>query len=192
VLGVENTEETAVAETEFVYVDPHQDWSSQATRDVSTATFKQLKYSPRRLAKIAKMIRYLSVDEAITQLKFCPKQKPARMVTKVLKNAVIHAQNNFHMDRSRLYVSMADVMKGQYKRQLIIKAKGQAAIRFKNHAHLRIGVREQPWEEGEKRIGRSPGRTKSKIAETDAHLKKIREAEAVVKRAARAAASQSA
>jgi hypothetical protein len=77
--------------------------------------------------------------------------------------------NNFNMDASRLYVSEIVVGKGRHLKRIRRHAKGRFGRMNRYHAHLTVRVREQPYEEGEERIGRKGRRIAVIAAEKKKH-----------------------
>ena len=70
------------------------------------ALAKYVRISPLKVNFICDEIRGKHVDEALTILKFTPKQG-AKELEKVLNSAIANAENNFHMDRDNLYIKEA-------------------------------------------------------------------------------------
>jgi large subunit ribosomal protein L22 len=68
------------------------------------AIAKYMRISPRKMKFVCDMVRGKHVDEALAILKFHP-GKGAKILEKVVKSAVANAENNFDMDRDKLYIS---------------------------------------------------------------------------------------
>lgn len=81
-------------------------WKSQAIRGVSVGRHRNMDTSPRKLGEICRMIRGLSVEEALRQLAICNWQK-GRLVAKCIRTAAKNAVHNFNMDHDRLIVATA-------------------------------------------------------------------------------------
>ena len=80
------------------------------------AIAKYIRVSPLKVGFICNEIRGKQIDEALAILKFTPK-KGARVLEKVLNSAVANAENNFNMDRDRLYVSEAFANDGPHMKR---------------------------------------------------------------------------
>eukprot|EP00466_Bigelowiella_natans_P004069 jgi/Bigna1/129386/aug1.9_g4094 len=132
---------------------PEKPWISKATRDFSEAKSTNLPVSARKLNDIARPVRGLSCDEAIIQLKLSPKPKSS-FVSRLIQNAKNNGIHNFNMDPDRLYVAEIQVGKGQQAKKLRYHGRGRMGIMTRYRSHLKVKVMEQPWQEGEIRIGR--------------------------------------
>lgn len=143
--------EVAVADSEAV--ESKAPWTSQAIRDEAMARHRHIKMSPRKLNDICRPIRGLSVEEALIQTHLNIKPKSI-FVENAIKNARNNAVNNFNMDPNRLYISEILVGKGKYLKRIRRHAKRRFGIMSRYFAHLTVKVREQPYREGEVRIGR--------------------------------------
>lgn len=160
----DSSADVPTASTAPAVEDPNQ-WFSSASRRKAFAVHKNLKGSPRKVNELCKMIRGLSVQEALIQLSFASNQKQV-FVANCLKAASTNGVNNFHMSRDRLYVISAAATKGRYKKQMKPASRGRAHIINNYYCHIRIEVAEQPWNAGEKRIGLAPSRTFEALAKT--------------------------
>ncbi len=164
----ETKQATSVETAEQQAPETQAPWTSTAIRDESVAYHKNMRISPRKLNDICRLVRGLSCEEAMIQMHLSDKPK-AVFVEKAIKNAVTNGVNNFNMDASRLFVSEAIVGKGRYLKRLRRHAKGRIGTMFRYHAHLTIKVREQPYEEGEVRIGRRGRKIGVIAAEKELH-----------------------
>mmetsp|Transcript_31339 Transcript_31339/g.76447 ORF Transcript_31339/g.76447 Transcript_31339/m.76447 type:complete len:257 (-) Transcript_31339:278-1048(-) len=135
-------------------------WQSKAIRDETTARRKNIRISPRKLNEIARLVRGLSAEEALIQLRLSSRPK-AKYIMDAIENAVNNGINNFNMDPTRLVVSEVLVGKGQYQKRQRWHARGRFGIMSRYYAHLQVKLREQSWEEGEERIGSKGRKIKS-------------------------------
>ena len=106
------------------------------------AVAKYIRVSPLKVGFICNEIRGKQVDEALTILKFTPK-KGAKVLEDVLNSAVANAENNFNMDRDRLYVSDAYANDGPHMKRFRPKAKGMAYPILKRSSHIGVVVKER-------------------------------------------------
>lgn len=98
--------------------------------------------SPRKANAIMRLIRGKNVNKAFDILKFTPK-KAARIVEKVLKNAVSNASNNFEFDPETLYVHKGLVEPGFTLKRIQPGPMGRAFRIRKRTSHIKIVVKEK-------------------------------------------------
>ncbi|NLY56021.1 MAG: 50S ribosomal protein L22 [Firmicutes bacterium] len=106
------------------------------------AVARFVRISPRKARQVIDVIRGKDVDEALAILQFMPK-KAAYLVSKVVNSAVANAENNFDMDRDRLYVAEAMVDEGPIMKRWRPRARGRADRILKRSSHISIVVRER-------------------------------------------------
>jgi large subunit ribosomal protein L22 len=106
------------------------------------ATAKYIRISPRKMKFICDMVRGKNVDEAMAILKFTPK-KGARELEKVVKSATANAENNFDMNRDKLYVSKVSADQGPTLKRWRPRAKGAAYKILKRTSHINVTVEER-------------------------------------------------
>lgn len=106
------------------------------------AVAKYIRVSPLKVGFICNEIRGKQVDEALSILKFTPK-KGAKVLEDVLNSAVANAENNFNMDRDKLYVSDAYANDGPHMKRFRPKAKGMAYPIIKRSSHIGVVVKER-------------------------------------------------
>jgi large subunit ribosomal protein L22 len=153
------------ATTELDAAEDH-DFMNTAIREVSWGKRKNIRYSPQKMNELCRLVRGLSVEEAVIQLGFSVKDNHARgALTACIKTAAAAGVNNFYMDKSRLVISHASSSKAKYGKKLRTHAKGQHSIMNVYYCHLNVGISEQPYEADEKRIGKW-GRNISTIENT--------------------------
>ena len=68
------------------------------------AKLKYVRISPRKVSIVLDLIRNKPVNVAMAILRHTPKAA-CEDLTKLLKSAIANAENNFHMDAEKLYVS---------------------------------------------------------------------------------------
>jgi len=76
-----------------------------------TATLKYALLSEKKLSLVAKMVRWKSVLEASTLLRYLPK-KAAAILLKVVTSAAANANNNLNIDKASLIIKEIHVGKG--------------------------------------------------------------------------------
>ncbi len=106
------------------------------------ATAKYIRISHRKMRFICDMVRGKDVDEALAILKFTPK-KGARELEKVVKSAAANAENNFELDRDKLFVSKVTVDQGPTLKRWRPRAKGAAYKILKRTSHINVTVKER-------------------------------------------------
>jgi len=106
------------------------------------AVAKYIRVSPRKMKFVCNMVRNKNVDEALTILKFYP-NKGAKILEKVVKSATANAENNFSMDRDKLYVSEVYANQGPTLKRFRPRAKGSAFKILKRSSHVGAVVKER-------------------------------------------------
>ncbi|XP_038564959.1 39S ribosomal protein L22, mitochondrial [Micropterus salmoides] len=96
---------------------------------------RQIKYSKDKMWYLAKMIRGMSIDEAIAQLEFNDK-KGAKIMKEVLLEAQEMAVKNHNVEyKSNLYVAESYSGKGKYLKRIRYHGKGMFGIMDKVYCH---------------------------------------------------------
>ena len=67
----------------------------------------------------------------------------SELLIKLLASAVANAENNFHMDSSKLYVSECYANEGPTLKRIMPRAKGSADRILKRTSHITIVVKER-------------------------------------------------
>lgn len=106
------------------------------------AVAKYIRISPRKMKFVCDMVRGKQVDEALAILKFHP-SKGAKILEKVVKSAAANAENNFDLDRDKLYVSNAYANQGPTMKRWRPRAKGSAYKILKRSSHVGAVVKER-------------------------------------------------
>ncbi len=105
------------------------------------AIAKYVRISPLKINYICAEIRGMQVDKALALLKLTPK-RGAKALEKVLASAVANAENNFNLDREKLYVKKAYANDGPTMKRIRPKAKGSAYPILKRSSHIGVVVAE--------------------------------------------------
>ncbi|XP_054611268.1 39S ribosomal protein L22, mitochondrial [Dunckerocampus dactyliophorus] len=96
---------------------------------------RQIKYSKDKMWYLAKMIRGMSIDEAIAQLEFNDK-KGAKVMKEVLLEAQEMAVKNHNVEyKSNLYVAESFSSKGMYLKRIRYHGRGMFGIMDKVYCH---------------------------------------------------------
>jgi large subunit ribosomal protein L22 len=106
------------------------------------AVLRNLRTSPIKLNQVAKMIRGLPVEKALTQLTFCDR-RIAVDVKKTLMSAIANAENNHDLNIDDLVVKEAFVGKSMVMKRFRARARGRGAKILKPFSHLTVIVREE-------------------------------------------------
>ncbi len=106
------------------------------------AHLKYARISPRKVKIVLDLIRGKDVDTAMAILKNTPKSASEYLI-KLLKSATANAENNFHMDASKLYVSQCFVCPGPTLKRIMARAKGRADRILKRTCHVTLAVAEK-------------------------------------------------
>lgn len=113
---------------------------------------KDIHISPQKLNDMCRLVRGLSVEEAMIQMRMSRKGN-AYIVANCIRGAKNAALHNMHMDESRLVVAEAWVGHGTHQKRRSFRAKGKMDIIKRYRANLTVVVREMPVLPNEKRLG---------------------------------------
>ena len=106
-----------------------------------TAKLRYLRIAPRKVRLVADLIREKSVEEAQTILSFTTK-KAAKVLLKLLKQAVSNAKTNFQLEEKNLYISKILVDEGPKYKRWMPRARGMASPIQKKTSHVTIELTE--------------------------------------------------
>ncbi|PIZ89357.1 MAG: 50S ribosomal protein L22 [Candidatus Nealsonbacteria bacterium CG_4_10_14_0_2_um_filter_37_10] len=106
-----------------------------------TAKLRYLRIAPRKVRLVADLIRKKSVEEAQTILSFTTK-KAAKVLLKLLKQAIANAKTNFQLEEKNLYISKILVDEGPKYKRWMPRARGQASPIQKKTSHVTIELTE--------------------------------------------------
>ncbi|HXK32040.1 MAG: 50S ribosomal protein L22 [Candidatus Nealsonbacteria bacterium RBG_13_38_11] len=107
-----------------------------------TAKLNYLRIAPRKVRLAADLIRGKSVKEAESLLNFAVK-KSSLPLAKLLKQAVISAQNLFQLEPDNLYISKIMVDEGPKFKRWRARSKGQAYEIQKKSSHIILVLEEK-------------------------------------------------
>ncbi|NLK39053.1 MAG: 50S ribosomal protein L22 [Clostridiales bacterium] len=106
------------------------------------AHLKYARISPRKVKIVLDLIRGRDADMAIGILKNTPK-RASELLIKLLNSAMANAENNFNMDKSKLYVSECFVCPGPTLKRIRPRAQGRAFRIMKRTSHITMVVKER-------------------------------------------------
>ena len=106
------------------------------------AVARRLRTGARKLNLVAGLIRGLSAEKALAQLKFSPRRISGE-VKKVLESAIANAENNHNLDVDRLVVAEAYVGKSLTMKRWRPRARGRMGRIIKPFSRITVVVREQ-------------------------------------------------
>ncbi|KAF5892296.1 39S ribosomal protein L22, mitochondrial [Clarias magur] len=96
---------------------------------------RQIKYSKDKMWYLAKLIRGMTIDQALAQLEFNDK-KGAKIIKEVLLEAQEMAVKNHNVEyKSNLYVAESFSGKGQYLKRIRYHGRGMFGIMDKVYCH---------------------------------------------------------
>ena len=110
--------------------------------------------SVKKLTEICRLVRGLSVREALAQLRFASSTK-AWIVANTIRNARTAGVHNFGMDEERMVVAECYATRAKSPKKLRYHSKGRTGIARSHRSHVMVKLRQVPEEEGEKRVGRA-------------------------------------
>lgn len=107
--------------------------------EVSRATLKHVRMSPRKARLVVDLIRGKQVGVALQILRFCPK-KGAKFAYKLLESAVANAKERENVDVDSLWVTGTWVDAGRTLRRGIPAAHGRMSPIQKRSSHMTLVV----------------------------------------------------
>jgi large subunit ribosomal protein L22 len=110
--------------------------------EVSKATVKHVRVSPRKARLVVDMIKGKQVDTALQILRFNPK-KGAEFAEKLLRSALANAREKSGVDIDSLWVASAYVDMGRTIRRFMPAAQGRATPIQKRSSHITIVLGER-------------------------------------------------
>ena len=106
------------------------------------AYLKDLRISPRKVKIVLDLIRGKDAALAVAILKNTPKAA-SLPVLKLLQSAIANAENNNHLDATKLYVSQCFVTPGRTAKRIMPRAQGRAFRILKRSSHITLAVAEK-------------------------------------------------
>ena len=106
------------------------------------AYLKYARISPRKVKIVLDLIRGKDAAVAMGILKNTPKAASEYLI-KLLNSAIAHADHNFGMDVSKLYVSECFVCPGPTLKRIMPRAQGRADRILKRTSHVTLVLKER-------------------------------------------------
>ena len=116
--------------------------TKRQSEEVTRATLKQIRMSPRKARLVIDLIRGKQVEPAMQILRFSPK-KGARLAIKLLESAVANARERARADVDKLWVTQGWVDAGRTLKRYMPAAHGRATPVRKRSAHMTIVLGEK-------------------------------------------------
>ena len=101
-----------------------------------TATLSNYRQSPRKVRRVADVVRGKKVSSALTELSFLTKRAGGPL-QKLIKSAVANAKN-LSIASEDLYLTKIEVNKGVTLKRFRPRARGRSAPIHKHSSHIRI------------------------------------------------------
>lgn len=137
---------------------------SHALRPQAELMYRNLPIGEAKLDLICRLIRGLSVREAIAQLRLS-ERKHTYWFRRALENLTRQAVHNFNMAPERLVVQEVYSTRANQYIRADFKGRSRLGFRYRYHSHLFIKVGEQKYHPNEIRIGR--------LGPTITHINKV-------------------
>lgn len=119
------------------------------------ASLRFLRMSPKKVRLVAKVLKRLSVGEALDQLQFISKAA-AQPLTKLIKSAIANAENNFGLEKENLVIKKLIVNEGPTLKRWKPRAHGRATPIRKRSSHIELVLEDisgqQPKKEKAKKL----------------------------------------
>ena len=106
------------------------------------AYLKYARISPRKVQIVLDLIRGKDVAAAMGILKNKPRAA-SELLIKLLDSAIANAENNFHMDATKLYVSECFVCQGPTLKRIRPRSQGRAYRINKKTSHITVVLKER-------------------------------------------------
>ncbi len=106
------------------------------------AILRNARIAPRKVEIVLNLIRGKDLETALAIMKHTPKAACEYLV-KLVNSAAANAENNFHMDRTNLYVSECYVCPGPTLKRYQARAKGSGARILKRTSHVTVVLSEK-------------------------------------------------
>lgn len=107
----------------------------------SKAILKHARMSPRKIRRVANLIKGKKAGDAIINLRFLP-HRGGKVLVKVLKSAMANAEQKKVADPDSMKVSRIFVDQGPTMKRMMPRAMGRADIIKKRTSHITIILEE--------------------------------------------------
>jgi len=102
-----------------------------------TAKLRYLRISPRKVRRVADLVRRTQVEKARATLKFS-RQRSAEPLLKLLNSACANAKKNFSIEQDGLFIKKITVDQGPVYKRFRPAARGTAHPIHKKTSHVTI------------------------------------------------------
>jgi large subunit ribosomal protein L22 len=109
---------------------------------IAKATGKLIKSSVQKVNEVANLIRNVTAEEAINQLRFCARQSLSKEILSVLNSAIANSENNHNLDVDRLVVDEVLVGKSRTLKRFRCRARGRGNRILKPYCRVTICLKE--------------------------------------------------
>lgn len=106
------------------------------------ASLKNYRRSARKVRELARVLRGMEIDKAVSQLLVWDKGS-CKDLLNLLKSAVANAENNFKLKEDNLYISEIKVNEGPTLKRWRPRAHGRAAQILKRTCHVELTLDER-------------------------------------------------
>ncbi len=106
------------------------------------AKLSHARITPRKVKIVLDLIRGKDYKVALAILEHTPRSA-SELLVKLIKSAAANAENNFHMDVEKLYVSECFVGAGPTLKRVMPRARGSASRLLKRTSHITIVLKEK-------------------------------------------------
>lgn len=115
---------------------------NETAKKRAVAHREEIRISPRKVRIVLDLIRGKDAELAKGILKNTNKSAAAPIL-KVLNEAIANAENNFHMEKDKLFVSECYAGPGTTLKRIMPRAQGRAFRILKRASHVTIFVEEK-------------------------------------------------
>ncbi|MBW1989482.1 MAG: 50S ribosomal protein L22 [Deltaproteobacteria bacterium] len=106
------------------------------------ATAKYMRISPRKVRRVADVVKGKPVEAGLNTLKFMP-QKAAAMVSKVIQSALANAESQTNMDVDSLVIKNIYADQGPTLKRWRPRAQGRVGRILKRTSHITVVLDER-------------------------------------------------
>ena len=107
-----------------------------------TATAKFLQMSPRKARIIFQDLRGMTIEEALTTLRFTPKPG-AKQIVKLVQSVAANAENNYALDPEDLRIKLIYAGDARTLKRFRAAARGRMQKRLKRTCHVTVVVSDE-------------------------------------------------
>jgi large subunit ribosomal protein L22 len=107
-----------------------------------TAYLKNLRMSQRKVQDVARVVKNLSVTDAVETLSFLPR-RAADPLRKLINSAAAGAKHNYKTESDKLYVKDLRVDPGRSYKRYRPRAMGRSNLILKRTSHVKVVLAER-------------------------------------------------